>query len=180
MLPTILLIHILLFLPPLTIPSSLPALTPPLSNLTLPAALPNTNLTAGMNPVYCRPANHHRPLSDFSTCIPSLFRMYATADIHTLILWNPGEFRAWGPETDLGGCYILVDGGSQSDVFPIDALLGPAVWALGKCFVSGPGGMINLAKTRVGPSKDWFVSVVLIPLEGGGGNGTIEKGATRM
>ena len=103
--------------------------------------------------------------------------MYATPGIHIPILWFPGDFRQWGPETDLGGCYILVDGGGQSDAFSIEALLGPAVWAVGKCFVSGAEGSIGLGKTRVGPRKDWLLSVVLAAVGVGGRNGTVEKGA---
>lgn len=114
-----------------------------------------------MNKVLCRRDPELRPLSDYSTCIPSLFRLYATPGIHTPVLWVPGEFKQWGPETDLGGCYIRVDGGSERDVFSLDTLLGPAIWVVGKCFVGEMEGRNRLAKTKVGPRKEWLLSVVL-------------------
>lgn len=51
----------------------------------------------------------------------------------------------------------------------MEALLGPAIWALGKCFVGEVEGRYRLAKTRIGPRKDWLLSVVLEPMGGGGG-----------
>ena len=71
--------------------------------------------------------------------------------------------QQWGPETHLGGCYILVHGGSHRDVFTVESLLGPAILALNKCFV-GPaaGGVQNVVgSTNVGPSNDWVLSVIL-------------------
>ncbi|CAD6591629.1 MAG: hypothetical protein ASARMPREDX12_005283 [Alectoria sarmentosa] len=158
MLPAILLIQILL-LTPAANPSSLPLL--PVSNLTPPAAFPTTDPAARMNNVLCRRDPDLYPLSDYATCIPSLFRLYATPQIRTPTLWVPGDFKQWGPETDRGGCYILVDGGGERDVFPIETLLGPAIWALGKCFVGVVEGRNRLAKTRIGPRKDWWLSIVL-------------------
>lgn len=55
----------------------------------------------------------------------------------------------------------MVDGGGERDVFSIDTLLGPAVWALGKCFLGEAEGRNQLAKTRIGPRKNWWLSVVL-------------------
>lgn len=166
MLPAILLIHIFLLSPLATSSST----TPPSLNLTLPlpAALPPTNLTARMNPVLCRRDHFLRPLSDYTTCIPSLFRMYATPSISAPLLWQLGEFRQWGPETDFGGCYFLVDGGGEADTFSVESLLGPAIWALNKCFVGDVEGRYMLAKTRVGPKKDWLLSVVLDAVGPGG------------
>lgn len=131
------------------------------SNLTL-SDPPTINLTARMNQVSCRGDPDLRPLSDYTTCIPTLFRLYATpGGIHSSILWAPGDFKQWGPETDLGGCYVLVDSGGQTDVFPVEALLGPALWTLGKCFVGEVEGRNRLGKTRVGPKSSWWLSVVL-------------------
>ena len=135
-----------------------------LSSLTLP--LPkntpsNANLTAPINRIVCGHAPDYRPLSDFSTCIPSLFSLYATPLIHTVTIWDPGDFRQWGPGTDFGGCYILVDGGVHSDVFAVESLLGPAILALNKCFVGEVMGSNILAKTKVGPGNDWWLSVIL-------------------
>lgn len=137
------------------------------SALTLPLAInapSEANLTAQMNRIACLSDRgpDPRPLSNFSTCIPSLFRLYATPLIHTVIVWDPGDSKKWGPETDRGGCYILVHGGHQSDVFAVESLLGPAVWAVGKCFVgSSEGRNVFTARTRVGPGSVWWLSLVL-------------------
>ncbi|KAF6236451.1 hypothetical protein HO173_005232 [Letharia columbiana] len=170
MLPSLIAV-IFLLAPLFASPSSLPPSLLPLlpSNSTLSSA----NLTARMNQVNCRRDPESRPLSDFSTCIPSLFRLYATPRIHRPVVWDPGDFKQWGPETDLGGCYILVDGGGGRDVFSIQTLLGPAVWALGKCFVGEVESRYLLAKTRVGPRKDWFVSIVLEVSGVAVGNGSV-------
>lgn len=61
----------------------------------------------------------------------------------------------------MGGCRILADGGAQPDVFSIESLLGPAIWALGKCFLGDVEGMNKLAKTRIGPNADWWLNVEL-------------------
>lgn len=97
MLPAFLLV---IFLASLVASSTLPL------SLLLPSdlTLSKPNLTAGMNQVLCRHDPDLRPLSDYSTCIPSLFRLYATSGFQTPILWVPGDFKQWGPETDLGGC----------------------------------------------------------------------------
>lgn len=148
------------------------------SSLTTPFLLPSNltlsqpDLTTGMNRVLCRRDPELRPLSDYSTCIPSLFRLYATPSVQTPILWVPGDFKKWGPETDLGGCKILVDGGLEMEVFSIEALLGPAIWALGKCFVGGLEGRNRLAKTRIGAKKDWLLTIVL-ELTGVGANDSV-------
>ncbi|CAF9938201.1 hypothetical protein IMSHALPRED_000717 [Imshaugia aleurites] len=97
------------------------------------------------------------PLNDYAICIPSLFRLYATPGIHVPVLWIPGDF----PETVLGGCYILVDGGVEMELFALEALLGPAGWALGRCFVGDVEGRNRAAKTRVGEKRSWVLSVVL-------------------
>ena len=147
------------------------------SALTLPLSI-NTpseaNLTAQMNRIACirDRGPDLRPLSDFSTCIPSLFRLYTTPLIHTVTVWDTGDFKQWGPETDLGGCYILVNGGHQRDVFAVERLLGPAIWAVGKCFVGNLEGRNVLARTRVGPGSVWWLSVVL-ERKGVGGNGSL-------
>ena len=78
-----------------------------------------------------------------------------------MIIWDPGEFRQWGPETDEGGCYILVDGGLRGDVFAVEDLLGPAIRVLSKCFLGSAEGRNVLGKVRVGLGKDWWLSVVL-------------------
>ncbi len=99
--------------------------------------------------------------------------MYADPRIHTPILWAPGDFKQWGPETDFGGCYILVDGGAETEAFSLHATLGPAIWALGKCFVGELEGRNRLAKTRIGPRKDWVLSVVLQRTGVAGGNASV-------
>ena len=124
-----------------------------------------------MNTVLCRHDPDSSPLSDYTACIPSLFRMYAAPLLHAPVLWVPGDFRQWGPETDLGGCYILVDGGGEVDVFSLETLLGPTIWALGKCFLGDVEGRNRLAKTRIGPRKAWWLSVVLEVV--GGSNGSV-------
>ena len=97
--------------------------------------------------------------------------MYASPSISTPVLWDLGDFRQWGPETDIGGCYILLDGGQIRDVFSVEALLGPAIWALGKCFAVGDGERMNrLAKIKVGPKKEWWLSVVLDMVGAAAGN----------
>ena len=58
-------------------------------------------------------------------------------------------------------------------MFSIQTLLGPAVWALGKCFVGEVESRYLLAKTRVGPRKDWFVSIVLEVSGVAVGNGSV-------
>ena len=122
--------------------SSLLTLNPPSPNLTLPTAFPATDLSAHMNPVYCRRDPDNQTPTDYGTCIPSLFRMYTSPGISTPLLWDPGDFRQWGPETDIGGCYILIDGGAIRDVFSVEASLGPAIWAIGKCFVLDLVGVV--------------------------------------
>lgn len=47
------------------------------------------------------------------------------------------------------------------DVFAVESLLEPAILALIKCFVGGVEGRYVLARTRVGPGNDWWLSVVL-------------------
>ena len=97
--------------------------------------------------------------------------MYASRSIRTPVLWDLGDFRQWGPETDIGGCYILLDGGGERDIFSVEALLGPAIWAIGKCFVVGDDeGTNQLAKTKVGPKKIWWLSVVLDLVGAAAGN----------
>ena len=171
--PTLLLLLLLLLLPPAT-PSSPPTL-PPLrpSNLTLLSPyLPPP--TARLSPVLCRRDPDFRPLSDYATCIPSLYRLYASPRLAHPTLWAPGDFKMWGPETDLGGCYILVDGGTALDVFSVAALLGPALWAMDKCFVGvGDEGRNRMAKTRVGPKRDWVLSLVRETVGVGVGNGSL-------
>ncbi|CAF9904031.1 MAG: hypothetical protein ALECFALPRED_004810 [Alectoria fallacina] len=169
MLPAILLIHVLL-LTPVANPSSLLL---PVSNLTAPAAFPTTDLSARMSQVLCRRDPGLRSLSDYTTCIPSLFRLYATPQIRTPTLWVPGDFKQWGPETDLGGCYLLVDGGGERDIFSIETLLGPAIWALGKCFVGDVEGRNRFAKTRIGPKKGWWLEIVLEVTGVVGGNSSV-------
>lgn len=56
---------------------------------------------------------------------------------------------------------MRVDSGRERDVFSLDTLLGPAIWAVGKCFVGEVEGRNRLAKTKVGPRKEWLLSVVL-------------------
>lgn len=155
----------------LTTASSLSALTLPALNNTPSDA----NLTANMNAlnrVTCLPHPDLAPFTDFSDCIPSLFRLYSTPLIHTVIIWDPGDFRQWGPETDEGGCYILVDGGLRGDVFAVEDLLGPAIRVLSKCFLGSVEGRNVLGKVRVGLGKDWWLSVVL-QATGVGVNGTV-------
>lgn len=145
------------------------------STLTLPLSInasSDENLTAQINRVKCQRDTDLRPLSDFSTCIPSLFSLYATPRSHTMIVWDPNDFKLWAPETDYGGCYILLDGGLQRDVFSVESLLGPAIWAVSKCFVGNMGGRNNLARTKVGPSKTWCLSVGL-ERQGEGSNGSL-------
>lgn len=172
MLPVILLVHVLLGLIPLATPSSLP---PSSLSLLQPqnATANGADPVAGMERVLCRRDPDLRPLSDYTTCIPSIFRMYATARVDALILWDPGDFKQWGPETDLGGCYIRVEGGTHRDVFSIEAVLGPAIWALGKCFLGDVEGRNRLAKTRIGPRRDWWLSIVLEATGAVGGNGSV-------
>ena len=67
----------------------------------------------------------------------------------------------------MGGCYILIDGGLERDVFAVDGLLGPAIGAVSKCFVGEVEGRNFLAKTRVGPGNEWWLSVVLETRVGG-------------
>ena len=166
-------LFIVIFLLLLISSSSLLTLNPPSPNLTLPTAFPATNVSARLNPVSCRRGPDDRPASDYATCIPSLFRMYASRSIRTPVLWNLGDFRQWGPETDIGGCYILLDGGGGRDIFSVEMLLGPAIWAIGQCFVTHNEGMYRLAKTKVGPRKDWWLSVVLNLVGAAVGNSSI-------
>lgn len=58
-------------------------------------------------------------------------------------------------------------------MFSIQTLLGPAVWALGKCFVGEVEGINLFAKTRVGPRKDWLLSIVLEVSGVAVGNGSV-------
>ena len=163
---------IVIFLPFLISSSSLLTLNPPSANLTLPAAFPATDLSTRMNPVFCRRDPDHGAASDYATCIPSLFRMYAIPRIHIPIMWDVGDFRQWGPETDIGGCSILLDGGVDRDIFSVEALMGPAIWAIGKCFAGQGEGVNQLAKTKVGPKKDWWLSVILDLKGAAAGNGS--------
>ncbi|KAL9069610.1 MAG: hypothetical protein Q9161_005409 [Pseudevernia consocians] len=126
-----------------------------------------------MERVLCRRDPDLRPLSDYSTCIPSLFRMYATPRIDTPIQWDLGDFMQWGPETDFGGCYIQIDAGTHRETFSIEAVLGSAIWALGKCFVGEVEGRNRLAKTKIGPGRDWWLSIVLEATGAVGGNGSV-------
>ena len=96
--------------------------------------------------------------------------MYSSRSIRNPVLWDVGDFRQWGPETDIGGCFVLLDGGGVRDTFSVEALLGPAIWAIGKCFVGDDEGMNRLAKTKVGPRKDWWLSVVLDLVGAAAGN----------
>ena len=79
----------------------------------------------------------------------------------------------WGPETNLGGCYIMVHGGSQTDVFAIESLLGLAILVLNKCFVSTAVGERNIAgSVKIGPGNDWWLSVIL-RIRAVGGNDSV-------
>lgn len=49
----------------------------------------------------------------------------------------------------------------------MESLLGPAIAALNKCFVGAVDERNFIAKTRVGPGSDWWLSVVLETRVGG-------------
>ena len=49
----------------------------------------------------------------------------------------------------------------------MESLLGPAIAALNKCFVGAVYDGNFIAKTRVGPGSDWWLSVVLETRVGG-------------
>lgn len=55
----------------------------------------------------------------------------------------------------------------------MESLLGPAMWAVSKCFVGEVEGRNVLAKTRVGPGNQWWLNVVL-ERTGIGGNASVE------
>lgn len=59
------------------------------------------------------------------------------------------------------------------EAFSIEAILGPAIWALGKCFVGEDEGKNRLAKTRIGAKKDLILSIVLELAESVVGNGSV-------
>lgn len=68
----------------------------------------------------------------------------------------------------------MVHSGSQRDVFTVESLLGPAIAALNKCFVGTVGGQQNVvARTKVGPSNDWVLSVILRIRVGGGNESSV-------
>ena len=68
----------------------------------------------------------------------------------------------------------MVDGGSQRDVFTVESLLGPAIAALNKCFVGAVDEGYCLAKTIVGPGREWWLSVVLRSMVDGTGSISLE------
>ena len=49
----------------------------------------------------------------------------------------------------------------------MESLLGPAIAALNKCFVGAVDQSKSIAKTRVGPRSDWWLSVDLGTRVGG-------------
>ena len=95
---------------------------------------------------------------------------------------TPGSFRQWRPETETGfgvaaTDWLMVE--RRGIGFPIEALLGPAELSAGTCFVEGERKNC-LAKTKVDPRKDWWLSGALevVGLTGGGsyivvGGGTV-------
>ena len=71
---------------------------------------------------------------------------------------------------------MLVDGGGALEMFAIEAVLGPAMWALGKCFAGAAEGRNRLAMTKIGERRDWGLTVVL---EAVGGDGGVGEGMAR-
>ncbi|MCJ1452738.1 hypothetical protein MMC28_003081 [Mycoblastus sanguinarius] len=160
-------------LPPLTLPTDLPSLPLP-ANTTVSDGILSSNLTVGhMNPVLCRYDYTKPRLSHFTTCVPTLYRLYITPNIYDLTNWEPGDFKQWGPENIGGGCAITIDGGGLGDAFSVGSLLGQVIWALGKCFTGDVEGRNYLAKTRVGPMKEWWLTIELENLPGSSSNATV-------
>lgn len=126
-----------------------------LSPLTLPPwnnTAGGANFTAHTNRIICGRAANPQPFSDFSACVPSLFSLYNTPLIHTITIWDPGEMKQWGPETDLGGCFILLDGGQRRRLCGGE-FVGTGDFGVDQVFCGGYGREICLGEDKGGTGE---------------------------